>query len=123
VIVTDTGCYAEVPDDCVVKTDPDDEAPAVLDALRRLTFDPEERARLGRRARAYSETRSGPNDYAQRFLAFADEALAARPLLQMADALGSQLRRLGVSSDMALIRTVAEMSDELFAATLPPSPA
>jgi glycosyltransferase involved in cell wall biosynthesis len=123
VIVTDTGCYAEVPDDCVVKTDPDDEAPAVLDALRRLTFDPDERARLGRRASAYSETRSRPDGYAQRFLAFADEALAARPLLQMADALGAQLRRLGVSSDMALIRTVAEMSDELFAATLPPSPA
>lgn len=123
VIVTDTGCYADVPDDCVVKTDPNDESRAVSDALRRLVSDRNERERLGARARAHALERADPSQYARRFMSFVDEALAARPLLLTADALGEQLRRIGASSDMALVRTLAQTSNELFAGAPPePSP-
>jgi glycosyltransferase involved in cell wall biosynthesis len=122
VIVTDTGCYAEIPDHCVAKTNPNDEVPSVATALRRLVDDPTERHRLGASALGHAREHFAAERYAERFLAFVDDALRTRPLLLAADALGAQLRRMGATPDMPITNTVAAVSHDLFAEVPEPSP-
>jgi hypothetical protein len=84
------------------------------------------------RASEIARTASSRNDYArehfaaeryaERFLAFVDDALRTRPLLLAADALGAQLRRMGATPDMPITNTVAAVSHELFAEVPEPSP-
>ena len=94
VVVAATGSFAELPDDCVVKVPPRDEK-ALVSALRSLVFDQGLRQRLGREALRFTESHS-PERFAAEFLAFHEEVRSWSPVLQLCDAVASELGVMAV---------------------------
>jgi glycosyltransferase involved in cell wall biosynthesis len=93
IIVTDTGFYRELPNDCVTKVDPLDEAVSLREALENLAGDDELRSTLGERSRAWAAETFTAKNYAEQIIAIADEASRIRPVLDAID----HLRRVMVS--------------------------
>lgn len=114
VVVTDTGFYSELPDDCVVKIHPDREAQELPAALRKLIRDDEFRTTLGSRAKQYAEKHFVAEAYAKEFLNFASEARKAKPLFQLADKVALELNHMGVHAGMQIAATVSSECGDLF---------
>ena len=81
VVVTDTGFYSELPDDCVVKIDPMDEVASLRAALERLSSDASLRQSLGARARAWSTNTFTAENYAQQLEKIGKTAATSAPLV------------------------------------------
>ena len=113
-IVTDTGIYAEIPDDCVLKVRPDHEAEDLSRALRLLIESADLRKKLGVAAQRFARENFNPATYAHDMLAFLKEVQEVQPVLAMLNRTSSILSEMGVQSGMEIVRTVAEMSKELF---------
>lgn len=113
VVVTDVGFYRELPADCVVKIDPANEAAELAAALARLG-EAGERSAMGERARAYAQETFRADRYARDLLRFSWDVRNAQPLLGLTDRIAAELQRMKVSSDMAIVGTVAETVGELF---------
>jgi glycosyltransferase involved in cell wall biosynthesis len=114
VIVTDTGCYRELPDDCVWKVRPEQETGDLVAGLRRLIKDEALRRRLGETGKQYARSTFRADRYAAGILELAEEVLYAKPLLVYADRVGREIARLGLGPEAALVSTVSEASAELF---------
>lgn len=80
VLVTDTGFYAELPDDCVLKVDPDNEVEGIAAALLGLVRDRDGARALGARARAWAGATFSPDAYARETIAMVEACAAARPV-------------------------------------------
>ena len=106
-IVTDTGVYRELPETCVRKVRPEHEIEDLTHHLRDLAANADLRLRMGEQARQFAESNFSPDEYARRFLAFCSELAAYRPALNLVETVGRELRKIGVSSDMAILDTVA----------------
>ncbi len=116
VIVTDTGFYSELPDDCVMKIRSENELWDLTSALRRLVTDASTRQAVGSRAREFAEKYFRPDQYAREFLKFAWEVRHARPMLELADRLASELKHMGVTQEMQIVDTVSRECEQLFCA-------
>jgi glycosyltransferase involved in cell wall biosynthesis len=120
IVVTDTGFYAELPDDVVYKIPLSDEASTLRRVLRRLVDEPAERREVGERAALWVRERSTGDAYAAAFLRFA-RALHG-------DVRGTRLRAhaasvfdtMGLRYDDALPWRIAETTRELFGDELTP---
>jgi glycosyltransferase involved in cell wall biosynthesis len=64
IVVTDTGFYSELPDDCVLKISPEKEVEDIRNALVKLSSDVIFRRRLGERAALYAAESFSPQGYA-----------------------------------------------------------
>jgi glycosyltransferase involved in cell wall biosynthesis len=106
VIVTDTGSFSELPDDCVIKVRPRSEI-EVANALRTLAQDPSERRSMGTRAKAFAETEFHSERYAKQVVDFIWEVQSAKPILGLADRVGIELWRMGAHADAAILEVVA----------------
>ena len=106
-IVTETGVYKELPDTCVRRVRPEYEIEDLTRHLRDLAADADLRLSMGEQARQFAESNFSPDEYARRFLAFATELASYRPALHLIETVGRELRRIGVSSDMAILDMVA----------------
>jgi glycosyltransferase involved in cell wall biosynthesis len=113
-LVSDTGFFAELPDDCVWKIDPQHEPEQLGPALAQLIDDPELRRRMGHRAAEFTEQHCRPELYAQGLLQFALEVKDAVPLLHLADHLAGEFNNLGVRRDMPVVGVVAREAAALF---------
>jgi len=78
-IVTDTGFYRELPDDCVEKISQMDEIANVRAALERLFGDPVARASLGRRAKQWANSTYSARDYARQLIDINAISVKSRP--------------------------------------------
>lgn len=107
VIVTDTGFYSELPDDCVLKVRPTHELQDLIRHLNRSVADRNAAQAMGNRARRFAEQAFRPEEYARRLLDLADELKAYDPALRLADMLGAELRAIGVTPDMEIVATAA----------------
>ncbi len=67
-LVSDHGCYAEVPPDTVLSCAPDHEARDVIAHLERLAADPSAASETGRRAREFARRRHTPAAYVDKLL-------------------------------------------------------
>jgi len=114
VIVTDTGIYHELPDDCVIKISPTNESEELTQALESLIENGDARVRFGDRARQFAETEFHAANYTRNFLKFVWEARSAKPLLQFADRLATRMTELGVHSGMEIVETVSNEAYLLF---------
>ena len=114
VIVTDTGIYRELPNDCVIKISLENEIQELASALENLIENVDVRQRLGDRARQFAEEEFHPANYARNFLKFVWEARSAKPLLQLADRLATQMTELGVHAGMEIVDTVSRETCALF---------
>jgi len=114
VIVTDSGFYHELPDNCVVKIHPDREREQLAMALRELATNPDLRNALGATAKRFAEDQFSPARYAKELLQFAWETRNSKPLLQLADKLASELNSMGIYRQMDIVETVSKQCYELF---------
>ncbi len=119
-IVTNTGFYRELPDDTVHKISHENEIAELTAAIRLFLGDPEERHRLGQRALAHARTQFHPAQYAHRVLEFATRAIQTKAAIRLADRIGSELRNMGVTSEMPEAASISDRAYDLF---LPTSPA
>lgn len=114
VIVTDVGCYSEIPDDCVWKISPQRELEELAVALRKLVSDSQARQALGSRARDFAEKHFRPSQYAAGLLRFAWEVRNFRPVLEMADRLGDLLQQMGIGAEAPIVSELSRTCAELF---------
>jgi glycosyltransferase involved in cell wall biosynthesis len=112
-IVGNVGFYAELPEDSVVRIDPQS-MEQLRDALARLASSAEERTRLGAAAREYAEGEFRSDSYARQLIAFLGAVQGARPLLDLTDTLARQLDHMGISADMQIVDDLAGELDTLF---------
>jgi glycosyltransferase involved in cell wall biosynthesis len=113
VIVTDTGFYGELPDDCVAKIDPARED-NLASVLARLVADPALRSSLGAAAQRFAQSEFRAARYAKEIMDFAWEVRAARPLLTLADRVARECYRMGVAGDMPIVGSVAREMGAIF---------
>ena len=100
VIVTDVHFYSELPDDCVLKIDPNDEVQSLQRALERLYHSPELRRALGSRAQQWAQTVFRADNYAASLVQMAADVSQVRPALTAIDRLTQTLGRWGARSDL-----------------------
>ena len=105
-IVTNVGFYRELPDDGVIKIEPQAENQLTA-VLERLLLNPVERERMGKALKQYAERQFRADGYAAASIEFAGEARRARPLLDLADHIGAECRRMGVTEAMPVVGSIA----------------
>ena len=113
IIVANVGFYAELPDQCVVKVEPN-QPNDLRQALARLASDTSERNRLGDTALAYALKEYAADHYAELAIEFADEVRRARPLLSLTDKLAHECRRMGIVRETGVVDHLAEELSHLF---------
>lgn len=80
VVVTDTGFYAELPDDCVSKVDPSDEIASLRRVLEGLASDPAMRVEKARRGQSWAARTFTADHYARQLIALAEDAARTGPI-------------------------------------------
>jgi glycosyltransferase involved in cell wall biosynthesis len=113
VIVNDVGFFSELPDNCVVKIHPErqDELAVVL---HRLVADPAARSILGTLAQEFAKQEFRADRYANELMEFAWDVRSARPLLGLADRVALECNRMGITSEMRVVGTVARELQDVF---------
>jgi glycosyltransferase involved in cell wall biosynthesis len=114
VVVTNAGFFRELPDDCVRKVEAATEVEDLERAIEELVSDSRARRALGDHARTYAESHFRADDYASGILDFCNELLAAKPILQHTDRVGSILAEMGVTADMPVVDTAARICSQMF---------
>ena len=95
-LVTDHGCYTEVPPDAVMACRPEHEALDAMRHLERLVAEPGWGAGMGERGRALAADRHAPAAYADALLPLLEEVVAGRPLRDARRAIFGTLFELGI---------------------------
>jgi glycosyltransferase involved in cell wall biosynthesis len=104
-LVTDHGCYAELPDDTLMKCSPHDEAVDVMRHLERLLRDPSHIQPLGERAHSLAARRHAPSAYTDSLLPLLQETVERRPGMEASRALRGTLASFGLGEkDPAVAR-------------------
>jgi len=96
-VVTNTGFYAELPDDCVLKVSPANEAAGLREALEFLCIDAEARLSMARRGQAWACRTFKLEDYVEQMLELSARVATSAPRIRMVDYLASQMRQWGAS--------------------------
>lgn len=114
VIVSNTGCYREIPNDLVYKVDPSHEKSELTHVLEQLVRHYDEGMRRGVAARKWAQQRHSPAQYAKAFVQFADEILYDKPVLAIADRIANHLQQWNAPTSPALLRRVDVAMQSLF---------
>jgi glycosyltransferase involved in cell wall biosynthesis len=99
VIVTDTGFYRELPDDCVCKVRPDHDVGDLQEKLVFLSQHPAERSALGCRAAQWATATFSPRLYAVRLADFALRAARTQPVIEASRFFSNLLVSWGATSE------------------------
>jgi glycosyltransferase involved in cell wall biosynthesis len=111
-LVSNHGCYAEVPDNAVLACRPGAEALDVMRHLERLMADPAAGIAMGLRAQAVATRRHSPAAYAASLLPMLREVINGRPLRAARQRLGDTLGEFGLPRhDPAMLRIDAVLAD------------
>ncbi|WP_338665649.1 glycosyltransferase [Pararoseomonas sp. SCSIO 73927] len=112
-LVTNHGCYAELPGDTVLACRPEAEA---LDAMRHLEWvqaNPADAAGLGARGQALARTRHSFHAYADALLPLLEEVVRGRPRREARVRLASILKDFGLGPDDAAAGRVGAVVDAM----------
>lgn len=110
-LVSDHGCYAEVPDDAVLKCAPGREALDVMLHLEHLVRDPAFGAATGARGRAFAAPRHTASAYADALEPLLEACIRARPMRDARESLTGTLAGFGLGrSDPAMARVEAMLA-------------
>jgi glycosyltransferase involved in cell wall biosynthesis len=96
VIVFDHGCYADAPDDCVIKLPVAATPQSLADAIRAILVDPVRRAALGARAEAHARLNHSFAGYAASLLDFLGNVDAAETHNRVARRVAATTRAWGM---------------------------
>lgn len=97
VLVSDHGCYAEVPRHLVLHCEPGNEAPSIMRHLLTLLDNPERAVQLGEEARIHSLTANSAASYVDALIPAMEAATAVSPIIAAARELGRHLGEMGVA--------------------------
>jgi len=100
VVVTDTGFYSELPDDCVRKISMSDEVPELRIALEQLAAGPSSRHAMALRGQQWAATTFTAANYARQIVETSVLVQAARPALAMTNALTAYMEQWGAAPDL-----------------------
>ena len=113
-LVSNHASYAEVPDSCVMKCAPGDEAGDVKRHLETILNDPAAARAMGERARQYASYAYAPGAYATQLLQALDQATRAAPAIRTARAVGRRLAEIGIMpGDPSIARTSVALAELL----------
>lgn len=112
-LVCDAGFYGDLPDDCVVKIDPQARPDDIASALKTLLENDADRAGYGERARRYAKDTFTAERYARDLVALAERTVEAAPFLDLCKRLAWDLERVGVSPASPTIDRVAAMVEAM----------
>jgi len=101
-MVTRVGWYDELPDDCVVKIDPDS-GEELSHQLRRLCEDGRLRNEIGGRARAYAMKTYSTELYCKALIEFVGTTTRLKVAADLIDAVSHELSLMGVGADSGLV--------------------
>jgi glycosyltransferase involved in cell wall biosynthesis len=99
VIVTDTGFYRELPDDCVCKVSPTQEVSDLQEKLVFLYQNPAERSALGHRAAQWATATFSARLYAGRLVEFSLRVARTVPVIEACRLFANTLVSWGASQD------------------------
>jgi len=102
-IVTDTGFYSEIPDDCVEKISHENGMADLRAVLERLYSTPSKRAALGERAREWASVTYSAENYAKHLVEISIACQKDRPLVNAKGYFLQIMKRWGASDE--LLRT------------------
>lgn len=98
-LVTDHGCYSELPDDVLLKCSPDHEAVDVMRHLERLLRDPSHFKAMGEQAHDMAVRRHAPSAYTDALLPLLEGAVERRPVIDAARSLADTLAGFGLQAE------------------------
>lgn len=113
IIVTDTGFYRDLPDDCVLKVSPEDELGGLCTALDELLASPQERDSLGTLARAYAVKTFRADQYANHVASMKQRMARAKIVADAAQVFSGTLHKWGAQGDKAIMAAIATPLDFL----------
>ncbi|MFA5171084.1 MAG: glycosyltransferase family 4 protein [Sulfuriferula sp.] len=105
-VVTNTGFYLDLPDDCVLKVSPETELTDLRTALERLTALPDERHTIGNLARNYALKTFRADDYATRIMNMKHRIDRSNVVGTAASVFSSTLKRWGARGDPAVMEAI-----------------
>ncbi len=107
VVVSDTGYYSELPDDCVLKIKVDLEEDDLLQALRKIASVEPDCIRVGLKGKEFALATFTASRYCEGFLKFLDDVGSWKPVFGLIDRVSRELSLMGVSPDSPLINRIA----------------
>lgn len=114
VVVSNSGCYTDLPENCVMKVSAENEDTELAAVLQILVEDSALREEMGARAREFAEEHFTPSRYARDFAQAVWRMGQAAPLLSVADRVSLELSRMGVTSGEPVIDRLAREMEHLF---------
>ncbi|MDG2381523.1 MAG: glycosyltransferase family 4 protein [Pirellulaceae bacterium] len=114
VIVSDTGCYAEIPHELVLKVNPEKEQQDLVAHLESVVNNYEKAKARANQANLWAETNHAPHAYANSLLTFIDNVLYNQTALRVTDHIADQLNRWNIQPDSPLISRVDQGMRDLF---------
>jgi len=115
VIVSNTGVYSEMPDDCVIKIDPYNEEEELTQALLDLVNNPTKLKSYGANAKAYAQNTFSSEKYGEKLFNFIQSVDFLKPLYSLTDLISQELKSIGVFSDMRICETISNEIEYLYA--------
>jgi glycosyltransferase involved in cell wall biosynthesis len=93
VIVTRTGFFDEIPDDCIVKLEPPIDVNDLSAAIKHLIKDKEERERLAFNGASFAHKIFSPHIYAKNFMDFVEKVLSCKTSIDFIDNVTDEISR------------------------------
>jgi len=100
VVVTDTGFYSELPNDCVCKISITDEVAELRTVLERLVADPSARRAMAARSQLWAESTYTAANYARQLVEVAELMHAAQPAIAAANMLAAFMGDWGAAPEL-----------------------
>ncbi len=114
VLVYNHGCYAEVPDNAVVKLQLDTTPAELAREIEQLFVHPDRRDAIGRSAQRYVADAHRLDAYAQVLLGLINDAMLGRPRSDMLNRVGQSMSSIGIVANDPVVRNVARAEHFLF---------
>jgi glycosyltransferase involved in cell wall biosynthesis len=118
-LVSDTGCYQEVPDGCVLKVPLGNEVSSLHKLLKDLVGDSARRQALGQAGRAHVLQHHSPISFAREFLQFLETLDSVQPQLDLMDRVSHELVAMQVRTGAELVQKISREIDAFWPRGLP----
>ena len=116
IIVSKTGFYAEIPEDCVyqISTDDSEEILAIQNALLWMIDHWDEAQEMGQRAYQYAKMRFAPEQYAAQIQELLEILEFHKPLEQLVDIICYEFQSIGINAELDICKEYADEMEKLF---------
>ncbi len=114
VIVCDTGCYREIPEDLVYKIDPHHEVSELTAHLEQIVRRYPRALVRARDAAKWARNRHSASAYAQTIVRFAQQLLQNRPIMRVADQIATHLQSWQIAPDGIFCERIDRAMEDLF---------